>query len=288
MGCGRTPKTHDFYFARISLIEIGLTGAGSSLADSILEGLEGLEGLDDSYNLTLIDGLHVAGETRRLNQRTLPIVLDTQIDLSSFKFILDLNRTYKGDAKVFRPNLALEALSRRVFSELPADSVKFIHGSVREPAIIRQGGVEGLAAQVAQLFNGRDPSPSPFGGTIAFNARTISVSELEDVILKVPVFRSANVALERLQGDMFYTVVASLWLQAESNVLEQILALATDELSDSISIAPETGRNEFDSCIRVFTKALRNQWVYVLITADLERTIWAQDAVNLIRSWIEV
>ena len=40
--------------------------------------------------------------------------------------------------------------------------------------------------------------------------------------------------------------------------------------------------------VQDYPKALRNQWVYVLITADLERTIWAQDAVNLIRSWIEV
>ena len=104
------------------------------------------------------------------------IELDTEADLATADVVFDLNDAYVGDAIVFKPTASLFVMLKRLLSDLTVDSIRTLHGVVREPAVMEQRGVEALAGQVTQLFNGRDPEPQPFGGTLAFNARTLDES----------------------------------------------------------------------------------------------------------------
>ena len=141
------------------MTELVITGAGSGLCDSILEVIEPVEG---DYRLRLVDSIESAGEARRFQGRTVVIELDTEADLATADVVFDLNDAYVGDALIFKPTASLFD-AKAIVGNLAADSIKTLHGVVREPAVTEQQGVEALAGQVTQLFNGRDPEPQPLG-----------------------------------------------------------------------------------------------------------------------------
>ena len=178
-----------------------------------------------------------AGEVRRFQGRTVVIELDTEADLATADVVFDLSDTYTGDGVVFKPTASLFMMLKRLLGDLAVDSIKTLQGVVREPAVAQQQGVEALAGQVTQLFNGRDPEPQPFGGTLAFNARTLDESALVVSIHDLDALRNANISIERLQSDFFYTVHASLWLQtSDTQSIDSIISQATDQYSAGLSL----------------------------------------------------
>ena len=262
------------------MIELVVTGAGTSLCDSILEAVDSVEG---DYRLRLIDAMDSAGEARRFRGRTLVIELDSEAGLESADLVFDLNQTYNGQAVAFRPNLSLLPMLRRVLAPLESGDIKMLHGVVGEPAVEHIGGVEALASQVTQLFNGRDPNPEPFGGMLAFNARTLDESGEVNALRSICALRHTVISLERLQTDSFYTVHASLWLQACSPaVADIILGLGTEAYTAGLSVSPDSGRVARDEGIRVSARRVGDDWVHMMLTADLEKTIWAQEARTIL------
>jgi hypothetical protein len=264
------------------VIELVITGAGSGLCDSILEVIEAVEG---DYRLRLVDSMSSAGEARRFQGRTVVIELDTEADLSTANVVFDLNQTYSGDAVVFAPKLSLFVMLKRLMGDLAIGSIVALHGVVREPAVEQPQGVEALAGQVTQLFNGRDPEPKPFGGTLAFNSRILDEAALIKALQGLGGLQNADISLERLQSDSFYTVHASLWLQAaDSKTVDSIMAKSTDIYGPGVSISPDSGRVDHDVAMRVFARQVSGDWVHMMVTADLEKTIWAQEAKSVLVS----
>ena len=262
------------------MIELVITGAGSGLCDSVLEVIEAVEG---EYRLRLVDSMESAGEARRFQGRTVVIELDSEADLATANVVFDLNQTYSGDAIVFVPKLSLFVMLKRLLGDLGADAISTIHGVVREPAVEQSQGVEALAGQVTQLFNGRDPEPKPFGGTLAFNARTLDEAALVEALQGLDALQTADISLERLQSDSFYTVHASLWLEStDPKVIDSMMAKATDTYAAGLSISPDSGRVDHDAAMRVFARKVSNDWVHLMVTADLEKTIWAQEAKSVL------
>jgi hypothetical protein len=262
------------------VIELVVTGAGTGLCDSILEAVDSVEG---DYRLRLIDATNSAGEARRFQGRTLVIELDSEAGLESADLVFDLNQTYKGQAVTFRPNLSLLPMLRRVLAPLESGDIKMLHGVVGEPAVEHIGGVEALASQVTQLFNGRDPNPEPFGGILAFNARTLDESGEVNALRSIDALSNTVISIERLQTDSFYTVHASLWLQACSpTVTDLVLGFGTEEYTVGLSVSPYSGRVAHDEGIRVNTRRVADDWVHMMLTADLEKTIWAQEAKTIL------
>ena len=201
--------------------------------------------------------------------------------------VFDLNDAYVGDALVFKPTASLFVLLKRLLSNLAADSIKTLHGVVREPAVTEQQGVEALASQVTQLFNGRDPEPQPVGGTLAFNARTLDESALVESFCDLDALRNANISIERLQSDSFYTVHASLWLQtSDAQSIDSIISQATDQYSAGLGISPDLGRVTNDSDMRICVRKIAKDWVHLMLTADLEKTIWAREAHNVLKNYL--
>ena len=258
------------------MIELVITGAGTGLCDSILEAIDSVE---SGYRVRLIDAMESAGEARRFQGHTLVIELDSEADLESADLVFDLKQTYEGHAVAFRPNLSLLPMLRGVLAPLESGDIKMLHGVVREPAVEHIGGVEALASQVTQLFNGRDPNPEPFGGTLAFNARTLDESGEVNALRSIGALSDTSISIERLQTDSFYTVHASLWLQAYSPVVaELILGFGTEAYKEGLSISPDSGRVAHDEGIRVSARRVAADWVHMMLTADLEKTIWAKEA----------
>ena len=76
---------------------------------------------------------------------------------------------------------------------------------------------------------------------------------------------------------------ASLWLQACSPaVAEIILGLGTEAYTAGLSVAPDSGRVARDEGIRVSARRVGDDWVHMMLTADLEKTIWAQEAKTIL------
>ena len=97
--------------------------------------------------------------------------------------------------------------------------------------------------------------------------------------------QNAEISLERLQSDSFYTVHASLWLQAaDSKTVDSIMAKSTDTYGSGMSISPDSGRVDHDAAMRVFARQVSHGWVHLMVTADLEKTIWAQEAKSVLVS----
>ena len=262
------------------MIELVITGAGSGLCDSILEVIDGIEG---DYRLRLVDSMESAGEARRFQGRTVVIELDCEADLAKADVVFDLNQTYSGNAVVFAPKLSLFVMLKRLVCGLDAGSIIKLHGVVREPAVEKPKGVEALAGQVTQLFNGRDPVPEPFGGTLAFNGRILDETALVEALQRLDGLHNAAISLERMQSDSFYTVHASLWLQAaDSKAIDSIMSKATDAYAVGMSISPDSGRVEHDADMRVIARKASDDWVHMMVTADLEKTIWAQEAKSVL------
>ncbi len=266
------------------MTELVITGAGSGLCDSILEVIEAVEG---EYRLRLVDSMESAGEARRFRGRTVVIELDTEADLATADVVFDLNDIYIGDALVFKPTAPLFVMLKRLLSDLAGDSIKTLYGAVREPAAMEQQGVEALAGQVTQLFNGRDPEPQPFGGTLAFNARILDESALIESFHDFDALRNANISIERLQSDSFYTVHASLWLQmADAQLIDSIISQSTDQYSAGLGISPDSGRVTNDPDMRICVRQIAKDWVHLMLTADLEKTIWAREAHDVLKNYL--
>jgi hypothetical protein len=258
------------------VIELAITGAGSGLCDAVLEVIESVEG---DFRLRLIDGIESAGEARRFQGRTIVIELDNEADLDTVNLVFDLNQTYIGDAERFRPTWSFVVMMQRLLDSLANADVLTLHGVVREPAVEKPGGVEALAGQVTQLFNGRDPDPQPFGGSLAFNTRTLDDATLVDALSEIQALQCAEISLERLQSDSFYTAHASLWMQLKTPQAKALVtAHQTDQYRSGFSVSPDSGRVGLDAAMTVYVRELNNDWVHVMITADLEKTIWAQEA----------
>ncbi len=266
------------------MTELVITGAGSDLCDSILEVIEEVVG---GYRLRLVDSMESAGEARRFQGRTVVIELDTEADLTTADVVFDLNDAYTGDALVFKPTASLFVMLKRLLGDLAVESIKTLHGVVREPAVVQQQGVEALAGQVTQLFNGRDPESQPFGGTLAFNARTLDESALVESIRDLDALRNANISIERLQSDCFYTVHASLWLQtSDAQSIDSIISQSTDQYLAGLGIAPDSGRVTNDADMRICVRQIAKDWVHLMLTADLEKTIWAQEAHDVLKNYL--
>ena len=258
------------------MIELAITGAGSGLCDSVLEVIESVEG---DFRIRLIDGIESAGEARRFQGRTIVIELDHEADLETADLVFDLNQTYSGDVERFRPTLSLVVMMQRLLDSLATADVLTLHGVVREPAVEQPGGVEALAGQVTQLFNGRDPDPQPFGGSLAFNTRTLDDQALVEALSEIHALQHAEISLERLQSDSFYTVHASLWMQLKTpQAKAQVIGCQTDEYRSGLSVSPDSGRVDSEAAMTVCVRELSQDWLHVMITADLEKTIWAQEA----------
>lgn len=254
------------------MIEVVLTGGGSGLADEILSSLTPIEA---DFRVRLVDTLESAGEARRFQGRTVLVELDTEAEFESADLVIDLDGSYSGDCERFRPQLPMVSLVQRLFSALPIDAIQAIHGVLREPAVSVLGGVDALAGQVTQLFNGRDPDVMPFGGTLAFNSRILDDAQLCEELSEIPQLATASLSIERVQSDAFYTVVASLWIQTPMG--QQILQLANASYDAGIGLAPDSGRVEPDAPMRVMARSAASGWVHLLVSADLERTLWAHD-----------
>ena len=266
------------------MTELVITGAGSGLCDSILEVIEAVEG---NYRLRLVDSMGSAGEARRFQGRTVVIELDTEADLATADVVFDLNDAYAGDALVFKPTASLFVMLKRLLGDLAVDSIKTLHGVVREPAVSQQQGVEALAGQVTRLFNGRDPESQPFGGTLAFNARTLDESALIESMHELNALRNANISIERLQSDSFYTVHASLWLQtSDGQSIDSIISQSTHQYSAGLGISPDSGRVTNDADMRTCARQLAKDWVHLMLTADLEKTIWAREAHDVLKNYL--
>jgi hypothetical protein len=52
----------------------------------------------------------------------------------------------------------------------------------------------------------------------------------------------------------------------------------TDEYRSGLSVSPDSGRVDAEAAMTVCVRELSNDWVHVMIAADLEKTIWAQEA----------
>ena len=255
------------------MIEVVITGGGSGLADEILEALAPIEA---DFRVRLIDTLDAAGEARRFQGRTVLVELDTEAGLDSADVVLDLDASYAGQIDRFRPEPPAVALLRRLFAELPSGHIDAMHGVIREPAVSMANGVEALAAQVTQLFNGRDPEHGLFGGTLAFNSRILDEASVCEALATIPALDQANVSIERVLSDSFYTVVASLWVQSSADAA--ILSLTNTAFVAGEGVSPDSGRVDVDAPIRLTARSASAGWVHLHVSADLERTLWAQDA----------
>ena len=262
------------------MIELVITGAGTGLCDSILEAIDSLE---SDYRVRLVDAMESAGEARRFKGRTLVIELDSEADLESADVVFDLKQIYQGHAVTFRPSFSLLPMLKGVLAPLELGDIKMLHGVVREPAVEHIGGVEALASQVTQLFNSRDLNPEPFGGMLAFNARTLDESGEVNELRSICALSDTVISIERLQTDSFYTVHASLWFQTCSPpVADLILGFGTEAYKAGLSISPDSGRVARDEGIRVCTRRVSCDWVHMMLTADLEKTIWAKEAKTIL------
>ena len=266
------------------MIEIIMTGAGRSLADAILERLEGLEG---DFRMRLCDGYEAAGEARRFGGRTLNIELESEVDLDAADLVLDLGGSYSGDVPRFRPHLSGVSMFDRLVPETLRDQIEGICGSIREPASEIEGGVEALAGQVTELFNGRDPDPKLFGGTLAFNGRILDEQALIEALKIELGFSEATVSLERVQSDCFYTTVVSVWLDGSTTALSRIKALQTEPYRVGAGMAPDAGRVDAEAGMRISVRDVSATRIHVHATADLERTLWAQDAYDAVCGLLE-
>jgi hypothetical protein len=266
------------------VIELVITGAGSGLCDSVLEVIEAVEG---EYRLRLVDSIESAGEARRFQGRTIVIELDTEADLSTADLVLDLNLTYAGDAETFRPQLSLVMMLQRLLSSLEPGTVRALNGVVREPAVEQAQGVEALASQVTQLFNGRDPEPKPFGGTLAFNARTLDETAIVEALPEIDALNNASISLERWQSDSFYTVHASLWMQLDDIGIASLLSFTNQDYVPGMSVSPDSGRVDHDADMKVCARRISDDWVHLMLTADLEKTIWAREAKDVLQEYLE-
>lgn len=254
------------------MIEVVLTGGGSGLADEILESLAPIEA---DFRIRLVDTLESAGEARRFQGRTVLVELDTEAGFEDADLVVDLDGSYSGEVERFRPQLPMVSLAQRLFSDIPIDAIASIQGVLREPVVSVQGGVDALAGQVTQLFNGRDPESAPFGGTLAFNSRVLDDAQLCEQLADIPQLANANLSIERVQSDAFYTVVASLWIQTAH--AQAMLQLANAPYQAGIGLAPDSGRVDADAPMRIMTRLASPGWVHMLVSADLERTLWAHD-----------
>lgn len=277
MGRGGTLKAYGVDSARKPVIEIAITGGGSGLADEILETLASVEA---DFRLRLVDGFSAAGEARRFKGRTLAIELSEEADLATADLVIDLDATYEGTADRFRPLPPLVSLWSRVIPASLEGSITQVLGVVREPAVAVSGGVDALAAQVTQLFNGRDPEEAPFGGQLAFNSRALDADETVRALAELPTLAGTLISLERWQSDHFYTLTFSGWLQVQDPSM--LLQLHKNDLVPGYAVAPNTGRMEVDEPVRVSAELTESGWVHLTLTADLERTLWSQDAKDAV------
>jgi len=264
------------------VIEVILTGGGSGLADEILDCLSPLEA---DFRIRLVDSLESAGEARRFQGRTVLVELDSEAGFDTADLVLDLDGSYSGDADRFRPQLAMVSMVQRVFSAIAEDAIEVLHGVFREPVVAVSGGVDALAGQVTQLFNGRDPEQLPFGGTLAFNSRILDDAQLDEQLQEIPQLAQARICIERVQSDSFYTAVASLWVKTPNE--QQLLSLANAPYAAGLGLSPDSGRVEADEPIRVMARLASPGWVHLLISADLERTLWAHDARDAVLARLE-
>lgn len=267
------------------MIELAIIGAGSGLCDSVLEAIESVEG---DFRLRLIDGTESAGEVLRFQGRRIVIELDNEAYLDTADLVFVLNQTYSGDAERFRPTLSFVVMVRRLLDSLATADVLRLYGVVREPAVEQPGGVEALARQVTQLFNGRDPDPQPFGGSLAFNTRILDDAALIEALSEIHALQRAEISIERLQSDSFYTAHASLWMQLKNpQVKAMVTGHKTDQYRSGLSVSPDSGRVDSASAMTVCVRELSNNWLHVMITADSEKTIWAQEAKRRVARALE-
>ena len=252
-----------------------VTGAGHSVCDAWIQAL------DDQFaedTIVLVDGPDVAGEARRILGRTVVIQVASDVELTDFDGVIDL----AGDAITAVPCLTLptptDALLGRLLRTVP--SLTGLRGSIAEPAIAIPGGVEALAGQVSQLFNGRDPDPEPFGGTIAFNQRWLDRSVLAEMMAHARGLPSGAIALAVHQTDLFYTTQASLWVTTSADCLDRLESEATLVLTEGVSAAPGRGRAEDADSWQMGLRRLSATEAQLEIYADTEHGLWVPAMVT--------
>ena len=106
-------------------------------------------------------------------------------------------------------------------------------------------------------------------------------------IYDLDALRNANISIEQLQSDSFYTVHASLWLQtSDAQSIDSIISQATDHYSAGLGISPDSGRVTNDSDMRICVRQIAKDWVHLMLTADLEKTIWAREAHEVLKNYL--
>ena len=266
------------------MIQIVVTGAGRSVADPILERLASI---DADFRLHLCDSMETAGEARRFKGRTLNIELASEMEIGIADLVLDLDHSYRGEQPVYRLPSPGCALLQRTVPESVRDAVTAVYGSIREPAAAIEQGVEALAGQVSELFNGRDPDPKQFGGTLAFNERILDPSEMVAAMQTDLGFGQAVISIERIQSDCFHTAAASLWLEGPEDAISAVRTMATENYPIGSGIAPNSGRDDADSAVRIAVREIARDRIHVRATGDLEYGIWAKAAHQAVLESVE-
>ena len=129
----------------------------------------------------------------------------------------------------------------------------------------------------------KDASKRERAGAELLRLGSEAAPALIEALQGLDALHNAKISLERLQSDSFYTVHASLWLKAaDSRAIDAMMAKATDTYAAGISISPNSGRVDHDAAMRVFARKVSDDWVHLMVTADLEKTIWAQEAKSVL------
>ncbi|MGA1207563.1 MAG: hypothetical protein ACO31Z_07340 [Litorivicinaceae bacterium] len=254
-----------------------VAGAGHSVCDPWMTAFEAQCA---EHTIVLADGPEVAGEARRLAGQTLIVQVLDDLDSTEFDGVIDLT----GRLVTTAPRCVLPAPARVLLQQLlSAVQIQRIVGAIQEPAIATQGGVEALAGQVSQLFNGRDPDPGTFGGTLAFNQLRRDSAAVEQWVRDAQGLAPDAVALTIHQTDLFYTATASLWIEAEVDAIDALVGQANCAMDACTVAAPGRGRAEESARWQMATRRLTPTAVQVQVYADTETGLW----VPAILAWMD-
>ena len=251
-----------------------VTGAGQSVCDAWMAALD-QRFAEDVFVLT--DGPEVAGEARRLFGHTLIVQLPETVDPAEFDGVIDLAGGTVTETPCYVLPSPAKALVQRVLADV---QVRGIVGALTEPAIAMPGGVEALAGQVSQLFNGRDPDSEPFGGSLAFNQLRRDSAELEQWVMHAQGLGPEAVSLAVHQTDLFYTTTASLWIEADASTVDALVAASNTAMDACLAAAPSRGRADDVACWQMATRVLTPTWVHVQVYADTEYGVWVTAMVD--------
>ena len=66
--------------------------------------------------------------------------------------------------------------------------------------------------------------------------------------------------------------------------LDTILLMGNTQYESGLSVAPNMGRVDIDAEMKIYVREVSTTWVHVMASADLEKTIWSQEAKDIVLS----